>query len=240
MSTVVFRVGRKGSSKSGNHGHAGRPGKLGGSAPRATGYVAAAHDNLEELPCYKRFGNDTSHRLNGGLDTHPHDTYLKAILHDQGFDGKPEVVPSAELDKYVAQGETEVWRGLNGGMFNAPISIAQKRAEQFKTGKLFVGRGVYGNGTYAGEKGTALDFAMNDGTLLRMTIRKDAKVVDIAQVKKEIHDDQLAKNDITPANMDNGHWAQRHLQAWAATLRAHVAARSYTVTVHQMTAGWQN
>lgn len=37
---ILYRVGEKGSAKSGNYGHAGRPGKLGGSIPKHASEVS--------------------------------------------------------------------------------------------------------------------------------------------------------------------------------------------------------
>lgn len=44
---VVVESGEKGSSKSGNYGHAGRPGKVGGSVVKGGGAVAAGSDLVE-------------------------------------------------------------------------------------------------------------------------------------------------------------------------------------------------
>lgn len=81
------------------------------------------------------------------------DPQLAAIARRQGYDGKPEVVDAAELDRRIASGWQELWRGMTGRddgdswrPANSPTS--GQYAEQFRTGDYWAGLGVRGNGTY--------------------------------------------------------------------------------------------
>lgn len=74
-----------------------------------------------------------------GGSTGQGDPALAAMYRDAGFNAKPDVVNDDELDKHVAEGEREVWRG-----------VQQRRyAEEFATSdEQFPGVGHLGNGTY--------------------------------------------------------------------------------------------
>jgi hypothetical protein len=86
------------------------------------------------------------------------DPVLGALAAATGFDAKPHVVSDAELDKRVAAGEPEMWRGINE--FNAG-GQAQTReyAQQFTQGAYFPGLGTMGNGTYVASHDTTADLA---------------------------------------------------------------------------------
>jgi hypothetical protein len=102
----------------------------------------------------------------------PEALYTKAVIQEQGFDGPPHVVSQRRLDSYVAAGEVELFRGVTDARF----------AEQLRSGGFFVGRGGEISGMYAAAGPHALAVArhyaaLGDGTLVRMTLKRDARVV---------------------------------------------------------------
>ena len=113
------------------------------------------------------------------------DAFLRGILREQGFDGKPQLISKAEMAKYVEQGETKLVRGISGGTnmsAEEATANAARFTKQFQGGDLFVGHGVYGNGTYTayGEKSltTAKGYAGSQGTVMEMVLRKEARIID--------------------------------------------------------------
>jgi hypothetical protein len=165
------------------------------------------------------------------------DVKLKAIDEERGFNGKPHVVSAAEMDKYIADGEQELFRGIP----------QRHHAEAYRTGDHFVGQGISGNGTYTayapkGEKivqtlmdGTivketkrtrsdaideASDYTSSNGVVMRMTLKKDAKVVKFTDVMKRQFDiletpeyknaSPQAQQNIRAMVSDAGKWAALH------------------------------
>lgn len=204
--SVQFRC--KGSAKSGNYSHAGRRGKVGGSAPGTAthGYQSAKYDTLQAMPSFQHFrDNDYTNWTNGKQSRTDlgADGQLEDILHDQGFDNLPELVNDAQFQQYVDAGEVPVYRGLLGGEGAAAYSLAGEAppisaadmAEQFRSGKLYAGWGSYGGGTYTSDsKATAERYASNrdmlddvgdvNGAVLAMTIRKDAKIIELPDAER--------------------------------------------------------
>jgi hypothetical protein len=108
-------------------------------------------------------------------DPDPHadeELYTKAIIREQGFDGLPHVVTRRELDRYVAAGEVELFRGVTEARF----------ADQLRSGDFFVGRGGEVAGMYTAAGPHALVIArqyaaFGDGTVIRMSLKRAARVV---------------------------------------------------------------
>ncbi len=141
-----------------------------------------------------------------GTGQHPNDDpQLAAIYAAQGFDGKPEVVSSDELDARIADGWRELWRGVQGnhdgtsdhysvaGDYRPPSGAY---AEAFRTGDYWAGQGVRGNGTYTGASmALAQEYTAREGPwfgpqteeyftpgsawpgLIRMALRPDARTI---------------------------------------------------------------
>lgn len=98
---------------------------------------------------------------------------LKAIIARQGFDGPPKVVSGKDFDAAAAAGDVrETWRGLSPPA-RGPSPAAM--AEQYRTGDFYVGLGINGDGTYVAIGKT--DAQTYGSTLLRIGLRKDAKVI---------------------------------------------------------------
>ena len=125
---------------------------------------------------------------------------LKYITARQGYGGKPKIVSKKEYD---ALGSDEMWRGVEG---SRTVS-AKERIDALKTGEFFLGRGIYGNGTYAAmarggpvkvqdAKNIARDYAeydMSGVTSFKLT--PDAKTITYDKITRqmEIDYDELMK-----------------------------------------------
>lgn len=103
---------------------------------------------------------------------------LKAIIGQQGYDGKPRVVSADEFDAALGRGDVrETWRGMTG-------TDAGKYAEQYRTGDFYVGLGINGDGTYVATN--KADGEYYGSTLLRIGLSKDAKVVSADDLDREM------------------------------------------------------
>jgi hypothetical protein len=104
------------------------------------------------------------------------DPRLKALLEAQGFTAKPTVVGEIEFEELAQKGGIKVYRGVIG---NENTTAAQM-IEQFKTGDMFVGTGVIGNGVYSG---TDLSYVIkyaedNPKNVIEMILSPKAKYID--------------------------------------------------------------
>lgn len=98
---------------------------------------------------------------------------VMAILGDElGASQLPELITEEQLEKEVADGGTELWRGFG--------YEGSQYAEQFKTGELYYGKGVYGDGTYTTiDKDTAMtyaDYRQRESSMAHMVLKPDAKI----------------------------------------------------------------
>jgi hypothetical protein len=119
------------------------------------------------------------------------DDRLLEMWHRQGFTGKPQVVTKAEFDALGSDHE-RLFRGLHGAGSGGPT--AAEYAEAFRSGdEPFPGLGVLGNGTYTTPKQEIADSYAQDGGLLRMALRPDARVVDFMDLLLEDPPDDLAE-----------------------------------------------
>lgn len=84
----------------------------------------------------------------GGEGSIKNEDLAQGVLFEmQGFNKLPQVGTAAEVDAVIQRGGTELYRGVsNSGNQYDPKAIV----EQFRSGKMFYGRGFYGNGTYVG------------------------------------------------------------------------------------------
>ncbi|MEC4806217.1 MAG: hypothetical protein SAJ72_18335, partial [Jaaginema sp. PMC 1080.18] len=128
------------------------------------------------------------------------DAVLKTIYAQRGYDGKPTVTDADTVTKAWQDGGTLMARGMGAG--------AKSRTQfhdDLKNGDHFVGKGIYGDGTYVSatngktkkdaEKalGTIrdLNYSSQNGVTARMALPKDAKVA--TQKKLEIEQRQTEK-----------------------------------------------
>jgi len=94
-----------------------------------------------------------------------------------GADGKPLIIDN--VDDLVRNGWTESFRTVNGSQY----------IEQFRTGSLFPGEGIYGNGTYATITGSSRYAAYYGSktygtTIVRMAIDPRARVITSEKVER--------------------------------------------------------
>jgi len=93
------------------------------------------------------------------------DLELKELIKEQAFDKKPKVVSENELNQIISSGNTELYRGFSN----------EQTIEQFKNGEYYIGKGLYGNGTYAtNNSDTAKLYGAN---ISHMALDKSAKVI---------------------------------------------------------------
>jgi hypothetical protein len=114
--------------------------------------------------------------------------YLKNVLEEQGFNGKPRVVSAKEYKKYLDQGAVPIYRGLSSTKKAEPPAYVQ----QYMTGDSpHVGKGMFGDGTYfASTRDVAESFAAQNvkgqklqyGAIIDAVIDPQAKVIDIDEL----------------------------------------------------------
>lgn len=75
------------------------------------------------------------------------DEGLAKLAALNGFNGKPKIVDDAEIDRQVAAGAVEMFRGVKDR--NRGDGSSRKFADQFMHGDYYAGYGTLGNGTYA-------------------------------------------------------------------------------------------
>lgn len=125
------------------------------------------------------------------------DEQLAALAKKQGFDGKPDVVNSKDMDQLVADGRhTEIFRGVTGVKGKSAAALV----EQFRTGDYYAGLGIHGSGTYTShDRKTAFQFAGSKKQgVLRAAIRPEAKVIGYDELYKgyKAHYDSLPEGSV--------------------------------------------
>jgi SPP1 gp7 family putative phage head morphogenesis protein len=117
--------------------------------------------------------------------------YLKKVLDEQGFNGKPRVVSAAEYKKAVDSGALPLHRGVAG---DTPEQVDQFVAQLLTGDTPYVGRGMFGDGTYFTDKPTtALKFAKEDrfgnpiefGKTIEAALDPRAKIAFLDDIKEE-------------------------------------------------------
>jgi hypothetical protein len=123
-----------------------------------------------------------------------HDHVMEALAARTGFDAKPDVVSDADLDKRVAAGEREMWRGI--AAFNALPGEGRRAktdawAEQFTTGDYFAGLGTLGNGTYVAHRDPKDDLAAVEREFANAPRNPDGSLKD--RLDQRIYDRMVAR-----------------------------------------------
>jgi hypothetical protein len=168
-------------------------------APRSEPPIARPTLGYEDFPIVQAMAD----RMQQGLPLVERTTGLVedpifgSMVQTAGYDGFPHVVSEQELARYVAAGETELFRGISGLKASEGHTsdqnwrasetfeqTAQRRAEEFRSGPLFLGCG----GTYAAEGAlaipTAREYAGETGSLLHISIRSDARVIEDKEAER--------------------------------------------------------
>jgi hypothetical protein len=117
--------------------------------------------------------------------------YLKKVLDEQGFNGKPVVVSPAEYQKAIDSGAVPLYRGVAG---DTPKQV-DEFVSQLITGETpYVGRGMFGDGTYfTNTPSTALKFAKEDrvgnpinfGKTIDAALNPQARIIDLEDIQRE-------------------------------------------------------
>jgi hypothetical protein len=109
------------------------------------------------------------------------DPRLKALLEAQGFTAKPTVLSASEFETLVQKGGVKVYRGVIGD----DRLTAEQMVEMFKSGDMFVGTGVIGNGVYSSiNYEYVIKYAMDKpGNVIEMVLSPKAKFInhDVAE-----------------------------------------------------------
>jgi hypothetical protein len=110
------------------------------------------------------------------------DPRLKAILEAQGFTKTPTVVNATQYELLAKQGGIKVYRGVTD---TTDLTAAQM-IEQFKTGDMFVGTGVIGNGVYSGtDLAYVIKYAKDKSeNVLEMILSPNAKFIDAKEAEE--------------------------------------------------------
>jgi hypothetical protein len=132
---------------------------------------------------------------NGATDTYIpvyaalEDNTLKTILKEQDFMVKPTLVSAEDIEKLSAT-NTKIYRGVNDFENKKAIDFVN----EFKTGDMFVGRGVIGNGVYAGKNYEyVIKYAKDKPeNVITMVLKPDAKVIDFAEAENKAKNAQKA------------------------------------------------
>lgn len=103
-----------------------------------------------------------------------------AMQEITGFDALPRVVSKDELTRLVTE---EGWTSAYRGIFADSPEDAQAMADAFRTGEMYAGQGMHGNGTYVSRNPLqAQRYARptketGGGLVMRMALKPDAKIL---------------------------------------------------------------
>jgi 8-oxo-dGTP pyrophosphatase MutT (NUDIX family) len=118
------------------------------------------------------------------------DDRLAAIAEIQGFDDTPTVMTKAEIDRLLATGDyIEVWRGVSGTYGKT----ARQIQEELRSGPVYFGHGIFGNGYYFTADRAALTRNWNrytDGTpgsVVRALIPRTAHTIQFNDARSAAH-----------------------------------------------------
>lgn len=110
------------------------------------------------------------------------------------YDKLPKVVSAQEFEE-LSKGKGVLYRGVT----DYKNVTAHEMTEQFKKGKFFCGRGIYGNGTYVDvDKKIAEYYAYNSGNthkgeIMEMLLDESAKIADFKSIFKEFEKTGIPK-----------------------------------------------
>lgn len=165
--------------------------------------IARAKINLDQMSREEiaTLLEDVSNRARRRIgDTSQGDWFLRELARTQGFDGLPHVITKQEMNMYVASGERELFRGLDS--YGMKGKTGEDLAQKFRSGELYIGRGLSGHGIYAaygkdkfdaeGYMGVGLE-----GAMLRLTLKSNATTISIDKLEEMQSTDKIV-NSHTP------------------------------------------
>lgn len=123
------------------------------------------------------------------------------LAHHLGYDALPEVVSDAELDRHIAAGEEEMWRGVREYNYQG----ATEYADGLRTDPQgwYIGQGIWGQGSYwaSGAEGkygpgslsgkdVSATFAFGykgemTGSLIRGTVKSGSRIAEWGDLERE-------------------------------------------------------
>lgn len=125
------------------------------------------------------------------------DPLMHSLAVQQGFDGPPRIVSRDEMDRLVAGGGTEMFRGTK----STDTKTSTQIAEELRTGDAFYGLGVWGNGMYFGSQDHATRFSdKQPGSVVRVTLDRSARVGDYDSISRDSFDAFNATRAASPEN----------------------------------------
>ena len=117
--------------------------------------------------------------------------YLKKVLDEQGFNGKPVVVSPEDYQKAIDSGAVPLHRGVAG---DTPKQVDEFVSQLLDGDTPYIGRGMFGDGTYFTDKpATALKFAKEDrvgnpinfGKTIEAALNPQARIIDLEDIRKQ-------------------------------------------------------
>lgn len=130
----------------------------------------------------------------GAYNKNGQNLYLKEVMREQGFLGKPQVVSAKQYDDYINQGAIPLYRGIAA---KTPEDVNDYAKQLLESDDPFVGKGMFGDGIYfANKKSVGEKFAKEDakgnpipfGKVLDGVIDPRAKIIDFDDLTKELHE----------------------------------------------------
>ena len=112
------------------------------------------------------------------------DLATKKLLKDKGYDNKPSILSNKEFDDLSDNEYIKLYRGV---VDNETVTAKQIN-DQFINGELYIGNGLFGNGTYTAEnKFVGMNYAKDKAeNVLEMAISKNAKIVNVKELKDDL------------------------------------------------------
>jgi hypothetical protein len=126
----------------------------------------------------------------GSYNVNGQNLYLKNLLEEQGFNGKPKVVGADEFKKYVDQGSVPIYRGIAG---DTAQDVDSYVTQLLQGDAPFIGKGMFGDGTYfatnreiaeAFTKETVTGEARNVGKVVEGILDPQAKVITLQELRR--------------------------------------------------------
>jgi hypothetical protein len=159
--------------------------------PRVKPVAKRAYVPAKKTPDY--FTPAKALELEDGVPWRPdgENLYLKKVLDEQGFNGKPVVVSSAEYQKAIDSGAVPLHRGVAG---DTPKQVDEFVTQLIDGESPYVGRGMFGDGTYFTDTPTtALKFAKEDrvgnpinfGKTIDAALSPQARIIDLEDIQRE-------------------------------------------------------
>lgn len=121
------------------------------------------------------------------------DLTTKKLLYDNKYNELPVLLDAKDFDN-LGDDYIKVYRGVKdtGGL------TAKEINEQFRSGDLYIGKGLFGNGTY-----TAINKEIADGygtDILEIAIPKNARIVNYDDIENELMSNLSNPNLNRPSN----------------------------------------